>query len=321
MNTAVTGFKQILVATDFSPCADMALRQAAWLAHQSRARLVVVHCLDHLRRAVHSMSYQAKLDLLSADGQLFQKEIREDSDRKIRQQIAALESRDIEISYETLLGEPFVEMTHAVQQEGYDLVFSGTRGRSGWKEFFVGSTAKRLIRKCPSAVWIVKPEHADPPKVILAPCDFSDVSRRAVLQGLWLADQSSAEFHVLHVIDSKDVPDDLMEKLSENGSVRERINQEAAQRLETFLGSLGRDTTRVQCHLSWGDPWKEIGRIATKHGADLIAMGTVGRSGVRGVLLGNTAERVLETCDCSILTMKPDDYVSPISPATWPLHP
>lgn len=321
MNPAANGFKQILVATDFSACADAALRQAVWLGHQSGARLVVSHCLDHLRRAAHSVSYKAKLDLLSADGGLFQKEIREESDKKIRQQIAALNVTDLEITYETLLGEPFVEITHAVQQEGYDLVISGTRGRSGWKEFFVGSTARRLIRKCPSAVWIVKAEHAEPPKVILAPSDFSDVSRKAVLQGLWLAEKASAEFHLLHVIDSKDVPDNLMEKIPDSGSVREEINQEAAQRMESFLGSLGRDTTKVQCHLSWGDPWQEIGRIATKHHTDLIAMGTVGRSGIKGVLLGNTAERVLETCDCSILTIKPDEYVSPILPATWPLHP
>ena len=321
MTTPVTGFKQILIATDFSPCADAALRQAVWLAQQCGATLTVSHCLDHLRRAAHSVSYQAKLDLLTANGQLFQKEIREESDRKIREQIASQKVADLQISYETLLGEPFVEITHAVQQEGYDLVISGTRGRSGWKEFFVGSTAKRLVRKCPSAVWIVKAEHAEPPRVILAPSDFSDVSRKAVLQGLWLAAKANAEFHLLHVIDSKDVPDDLMEHLPGSGSVREEINQEATQRLESFLSSLGVDTERVQCHLSWGDPWKEISRIAIKHNTDLITMGTVGRSGIKGVVLGNTAERVLETCDCSILTVKPDDYVSPILPATWPLHP
>lgn len=321
MDTAMNGFKQILVATDFSPGAEAALRQAVWLGHQNGAKLVVSHCLDHLRRAVHSLSSEAKLNLLSADGSLFQKEIREESDRRIRQEIAALNVTDLEIRYETLLGEPFVEIIHAVQQEGYDLVISGTRGRSGWKDFFVGSTAKRLVRKCPSAVWIVKAEHADPPRVILAPSDFSEVSRKAVLHGLWLAEKANAEFHVLHVIDSKDVPDDLMEQLAESGSVREEINQEATQRMEAFMESLGRDTKMVQCHLSWGDPWKEIDRIATKHHTDLITMGTVGRSGIKGVLLGNTAERVLDTCDCSILTFKSDDYVSPILPATWPLHP
>ena len=58
----------------------------------------------------------------------------------------------------------------------------------GGSSFFVGSTAKRLIRKCPSAVWIVKAEHVQALKVILALSDFSDVSRKAVLKGLCLPD-------------------------------------------------------------------------------------------------------------------------------------
>ena len=49
--------------------------------------------------------------------------------------------------------------------------------------------------------------------------------------------------------------------------------------------------------------------------AELIVIGTVGRSGIKGMRLGNTAEKVLDTCACSILTVKPDGFVSPIEPA------
>ena len=52
-------------------------------------------------------------------------------------------------------------------------VLAGTRGLGKWEQFFVGSTAKRLIRKCPSSVWIVKAGHICPPKVVLAATDFS----------------------------------------------------------------------------------------------------------------------------------------------------
>lgn len=157
--------------------------------------------------------------------------------------------------------------------------------------------------------------------MILAPSDFSDVSRKAVLKGLWVAEKSGAEFHLVHVIDSRDVHEDQLEHIPPGSSVRDEINQNATERLNEFLESLGPCSVNIESHLTWGYPWQEIGRIASKHNVDLIAMGTVGRSGVKGVLLGNTAERILDTCDCSILTVKPDDYVSPISKATWPLHP
>ena len=131
----MNGFKQILVATDFSPCADAALRQAAWLGHHSGAKLVLSHCVDHLRRAAHSVTYKARLDLLSADGQLFQKEIREESGRKMRQQIADLRITDLEVSYETLLGEPFVEITHAV---------------------VLGNTDERVLDTCDCSILTIK---------------------------------------------------------------------------------------------------------------------------------------------------------------------
>lgn len=314
-------FKNILVASDFSAFSDAALSQAVWLARQCAGRVVLAHAIDDLRRAAHTASYKAKLDLLSGAGELFQKEIRRTSDEKLRHQIASIAAPELDITSETLLGEAFVEVIHAVQQEGYDLVMTGTRGVSGWKQFFVGSTAKKLIRKCPSAVWIVNAEHTQAPKVILAPSDFSDVSRKAVLKGLWLAEKSGAEFHLVHVIDSRDVREDLLEHIPPGSSVRNEINQEAAQRLNAFLESMGPCRVNIESHLTWGYPWQEIAQLASTHKADLITMGTVGRSGVKGVLLGNTAERILDTCDCSILTVKPDDYVSPISKATWPLHP
>ena len=177
---------------------------------------------------------------------------------------------------------------------------------------FVGSTAKRLIRKCPSSVWIVKAEHVVPPKVVLAATDFSDVSLKAVKEGLWVAQQSGAEFHLLHIIDSKDVPDDLISRLPKGSSLRQEINEEASKRLEEFLESLAIDRTQIQVHMSWGTPWQEIRRISRHQAADLIVIGTVGRSGIKGLLLGNTAEKVLDTCDCSILTVKPEGFMSPL---------
>jgi hypothetical protein len=74
-------------------------------------------------------------------------------------------------------------------------------------------------------------------------------------------------------------------------------------------------------NLSLVTPLKEIARTADRIHADLIAIGTVGRGGIKGLLLGNTAEKVLNACRCSVLTVKPDDFVSPIEPAFWQLHP
>jgi nucleotide-binding universal stress UspA family protein len=232
----------------------------------------------------------------------------------MRRMIAELNATSLDITYRTLVGEPFVEITYAVQADGYNLVLAGTRGAGKVEQFFVGSTAKRLIRKCPASVWIVKAEHLVPPKVVLAATDFSDISLKAVRNGLKIAQQASAEFHLLHVVDSKDVPDDIISHIPAGSSLRQEISDEANRRLADFLTSAGVDRTQVQVHLSWGTPWQEIRRITRHQAVDLIVIGTVGRNGIKGLFLGNTAEKVLDTCDCSILTVKPDDFVSPIEP-------
>lgn len=320
-NSSSNGYQRILVATDFSPSSEAAVKQATWLARQSDATITLAHTLPDLRKAVHSVSYQAKVDLFYGEGSVFQREVRRESDARMRRMIESLNAVDLVVNYETLLGAPYIEITHAVQQEGYDLVLVGTRGLAAWQQFFVGSTAKRLIRKCPSSVWTVKAEHVGPPKSVLATTDFSEVSRRAVLEGLWVAQRASAAFHLLHVIDSADVPDDIISRIPEGSSFRHEISAEAKHRLDKFVESLNTDPNQIQQHLSFGAPWQEIGRFASHLNVDLIALGTVGRSGIQGVLLGNTAEKVLDTCDCSLLTVKPADFVSPIMPPFRPLHP
>ena len=314
MSATKLGYKNILVATDFSPASVASLKLAVWLTRQFGSKLVLAHALPDLRRAAHEASYKARLDLLSGDGEIFDREIRQNSDSRLRQTIIALDATDINVKYETLLGEAFVEITHAVQQENYDLVLAGTRGHTKWEELFVGSTAKRLIRKCPASVWIVKAEHAGPPKVVLAATDFSEVSRKAVLEGICVAERTGAEFNLLHVIDAGDVPPDVISRIPHGSSLEQEIQEEAQRRLDEFLNSLETTRIRVQPHLILGTPWKEIQRLVQQLSVDLIAMGTVGRNGIEGFLLGNTAEKVLDHCDCSVLAVKPDGFVSPITP-------
>jgi len=107
----------------------------------------------------------------------------------------------------------------------------------------------------------------------------------------------------------------VISRIPPGSSLRQEINEEASRRLEEFLESLAVDRAQIRPHLSSGTPWQEIQRIARHQAADLIVIGTVGRSGIKGLLMGNTADKVLDTCDCSILTVKPDDFVSPIEPA------
>lgn len=313
------GYQKILVATDFSPCSEAALEQAVCLARQTGAKIVLAHTLPDLRQLVATLPVEARRDFFYGDGDLFDKEVRRESDAKLRQVIDDLNAPDLDITFETLLGTPYLELTHAVQQEGYGLVLAGTRGHSPWEQFFVGSTARRLVRNCPSSVWIVKDEHRGLPKVVLATTDFSDSSLKAVREGLRVAQLAQSDFHLLHVIEELD--EELIKRSPHGSPMRNDINDYSRQRLESFVRLLETDPGRVHLHLSLGTAWQEITRTARHLNADLVVIGTQGRTGVSRLLIGNTAEKVLETCDSSLLTVKPDGFLSPVDPTFRVLHP
>jgi nucleotide-binding universal stress UspA family protein len=324
MNSLFNGYRGILAATDFSEHGLAALRRAVWVSQQSCKRLVVAHVVADLRKAIHHTSYRARIEFLEGNEEHFQRELRLEADNKLKHQIADLGSTGIEIKYETLLGEPYEELIHSVQQEGYDLLVTGTRGHRALKSLVLGSTAKRLIRKCPTSVWIVKDKEIKPPKQIVAAVDMSEVSRLALSQAAWMAQQAGAQLHVLHVIESVPLHADLLDtKVSgpPGRTLRELIENEVQQQFDQFLASTLPGGTAPTKHLLWGSPSHEVVSLANETKADLLVIGTVGRRGVEEWFLGNTAESVLNQCDCDVLTVKPADFVSPIKPASWQLHP
>ncbi len=153
----------------------------------------------------------------------------------------------------------------------------------------------------------MKAEHVGLPKSVLATTDFSPVSMKSIKEGFWVAAKAQASFHLVHVIDTDDLPTAVEEYVN-----RAHIQEEIETRLRGILDSLAIPHQRVQLHVLTGSPWQELSQLAHQLNVDLISMGTVGRGGIPGLLLGNTAEKVLRTCECSILTVKPDGFQSPI---------
>jgi nucleotide-binding universal stress UspA family protein len=314
-------FQKILVATDFSEHSTAALREAVALAKLTGGQVTLVHVLSNLRAAMADMSKVSRWHLVD-DIEAFERQLRASSDKKLRAQAAELSREFPGIQIQTLVGTPYIELIHAVQAQGHDLALCGTRGQAGWKRFLVGSTSDRLIRNCPCPVWVVKGEGGKPPQTILVAIDLSPPSGRALEAAAWLAGRAGAGLHVLHVVDERDVPD-LPE--GEGGELelppplsRRQVNRAALERVEAFLAELALPVS-AELHIGHGDAWKVIGATARKLSADLLAMGTIGRHGLPGLLLGSTTERVLHTAAVSLLTIKPADFRSPVDPAFWEL--
>lgn len=323
MSTAFSGYRRILAATDFTPAADAAIHRAVWMAHQRKSPLVIAHVLADLHKAVARTSNRARIEFLEGHEERFQREMRRSADDHLHAVIDNLHADDLHITYETLLGEPHVELIHTVQKEQYDLVFLGSK-HSFLERLGLGGTARKMIRQCPASVWIVREGRPEPPATVVVAVDFSDPSARALEEAGWIAKSTDAKVHVVHVIEADDIPTDLLDLPAAEGpygTLRELIDKEAWAQLDQFLSRTSTMAPPMEKHVLWGRPSDEIINYAAQVKADLVAMGTMGRGGIEGLLLGNTAETVLSEVACDILAVKPREFVSPVMPATWQLHP
>jgi nucleotide-binding universal stress UspA family protein len=97
--------------------------------------------------------------------------------------------------------------------------------------------------------------------------------------------------------------------------LRDETRNDLGQRLEHLMQEIDRDGIgTVRTHLERGDdPAESIVELTQKQEVDLLVMGTVCRTGLSGFLIGNTAEEVLGAVDCSVLTVKPEGFVSPVT--------
>lgn len=136
---------------------------------------------------------------------------------------------------------------------------------------------------------------------ILVPVDFSETGNHALLHAAELARKFSARltlYHVFHMVRPpvNEVPADIG-KWYENGVAA------AGSRLKELAASLGSDLS-VETVVEDGVPWDTIVKRAAAHGHDLIVMSTHGRTGLKHVLLGSVAERVVRHAPCSVTVVR-----------------
>jgi len=149
----------------------------------------------------------------------------------------------------------------------------------------------------------------------MVPVDFTEVSRKSLRIAARLAELFKCSLDVLHAVDFR--IDSILQPPSEFGGTDETVRRReiahaATQRLHDIVQNHVPTEIEVRERLALGEPSDRILAASRRTKPGLIVMGSVGRTGIPGFLIGNTAEKVLRRCDCSILAVKPDGFVSPV---------
>ena len=143
-------------------------------------------------------------------------------------------------------------------------------------------------------------------KQILCPVDFSDFSDYAMRYAALLAQKFDAHLTLLHVVAPILVPlpgDALAPPMRQTDLAD--IADACRDRLTRTAGDLTKNgVSAVACQVTSGVPYLEIIRVAEELHADMIVMGTHGRSGLAHLMIGSVAERVVRKAPCAVLTVK-----------------
>ncbi|CAN5820204.1 universal stress protein [soil metagenome] len=311
----MTKFKHILVAACPGFLEVPVLERAARLAEANDAKLSVLDVVDPIPR---------RRRLVNVEGRTFdlQAMLIDDRRRYLGETVDAAGVTDAVV--EVVAGKPFIEVTRYAMANDCDLVIVGESQPKQDRTRVVASDVAQLVRACPTPVWVMCRSRARKLRVLaLVDPDPSDPGRDSLNDSvLDLATSvtrwGDGELHVAHAWQL--LGESLMRSPLYSGlpdaavdAIIQEVGVENQKTLEELTARHGVTEIDGRLHLIYGPAADVLPELADRLDINLIVMGTVARRGLSGIIMGNTAESMMKALRCSILTVKPDGFVSPLS--------
>jgi nucleotide-binding universal stress UspA family protein len=296
----------VLAAIDFGDPSLEALRQARTLAHGVGASLVACHVLS------------APPDLSALLPERFRPPVSSEDERNVR--TALMERARTQLGLEipelvVLRGTPYAEILHCADRVGARYVVVGSHGRTGFAHALLGSVAEQVVRHAHCSVLVAravdqsgKPATgAKQPGVVLAATDLSDASLPVLAEGHAAAKRSGARLVAMTVIDwGIDLGSAVSGLVAVSPALpppelRQQVHDALRGSLAQALAAIGaQGETRVLD----GSPAAQIVTESEALAAELLVVGTRGRTGLARLALGNVAERVIRATRCPVLAVR-----------------
>ena len=298
--TLTATITRILAPTDFSPAAEAACCLAARLAMRAEAQLILFHAIpgEDLVQQVESGRTQ--------------EEILNEGREWLREWFAAVVPvelrRFLAAEFKVIVGEPIPGIARAAKVSGADLILMATQGRTGLAHLLMGNVTEAVLRTLLIPVLALRPGQAERPLTtvqrILWATDLSPVSEAAWPYALRLADLLTAEVVLLHAVHPAELAGLADHAVPPPKGWMQRYLTPLEDELEHRKQAVEALGLRARRKIVVGAPAEVIVTEAQTEQADLIVMGTHGRSGFRHILLGSVAEAVIRKAACPVLAVQ-----------------
>ncbi len=296
--------KNIIVGVDFSPFSQCALKQAARIALWNEAKLLVLHVVDTSIVNRLQEFWSAKRALLESKATY--DKLRDSALTRLVDLIGTPKSAAVQLDAAT--GSPFVELLRRVRDASADLLVLGSNGASDPSKG-AGVLATKCVRKAAAKVLLVRADHSEPFKKVVACIDFSETSHRVIEQAIRVAQQDEASLCLLHVFSPPWKGANYGPKPSAEDE--QHHSDSLNERMQAALGPFEREIHALQVETKVVENAREsdgIVQFLDGSEADLVVVGTRGRTGISAILLGTVAEHIVRESPCSVLAVKPDDF-------------
>lgn len=307
----------ILFVSESEEFDPVALNQAIKLADTNSAKLTFLVCFDNLRTLSHDQPSHKVLinEMLNHKLTTLEKRINNFTEYKIKVKVR--------------FGKPFIDVIREVIESDVDLVIKPVE-QSNFKSMIFGGQDLKLLRLCPCPLWLIKSTEQIGEKQVLVAVDYEPenpenqlLNNQLLQMGISLALSQFAELHVVHTweldhesflrsprlqITDKEV--DAMVKTE-----LQKRSQWLQETVDACVLKYGKKTSQYLSpvlHLIKGGAVHNIPKLVKKVEPELLVMGTLGRTGIPGFFIGNTAEAILFDISCSVMALKPEAFVSPV---------
>jgi len=315
-------FTNILCVVTAGETGKPTLERAVSLAENNQAQLTVVDVMPHVTAGIGMPDGGP----VSADLQAAMMA----EHRRTLEAFTEPYRQRLQIQHHVLMGTGFLEIIRAVLRNRHDLVIKPAENPHFLERLF-GSDDMHLLRKCPCPVWLTKPGEKCNYGCILAAVDFDpdkpdtedqNLNQQILELSSSLALSDFAELHLVHVWEalgemtvrawSNNPAADTIRYVEGERSRHQRGLDQLREQLRGQIGAEAYGYLAPHFHLQRGAAITVIPELAKQLQADLVVMGTVARTGIAGLFIGNTAETILEQLRCSVLAIKPLGFISPV---------
>ncbi|MGD2121617.1 MAG: universal stress protein [Gemmatimonadota bacterium] len=296
--------RNILFPTDFSECSRQALSYAAKLATEHGAELHVMHAIVLHEDDPHDPAHHLP------DPQEIRNVLEKLAEKRMGALVQEHDIPDLVLTQVHRRGvSPAPPIVEYAREADVDLIVMGTHGRRGVRRLLMGSVAAEVVRMAPCSVLTVHGSRGSEPvgdfRHILMPVDFFLPSIGALGVACAFAKQYGSDLHIAHVLGDVLHPAFYNMGATRPSDLQPEILSETTSALESLLREAGNcGNIQTECHVLEGHPAREIVRFARDHTTDLIVLASHGHTGIKHVLLGGTAEKVISGVECPVLVVK-----------------